>query len=501
MIDFLESVKAKLNAQANYQQAIDAGYKPLDKATFSRYNHFRPRGAKQLFCYLPFNSLTFSFGGKVHVCSYNRDVVLGNYPENSIKDIWEGAKAEKLRRHMRHNDLEYGCRHCKFFFEKDKFSNLRPLVFDKYYRHTNADFPRVFEFELDNKCNLECQMCNGEVSSSIRKNRDKLPPIRSPYDDKFVAQLAAYIPHLKEAKFYGGEPFMIPIYYKIWNLIEQLNPSLDLFVITNGTLWNNNIEHLVNHLNFDIAVSIDGTNKSILEKIRKNVEKEVLLENIKKFSAVCRKKKKYLSLSFTIQQDNWMELPKHIDLCNQMEAFAYISYLENPKHFSILEFPKIKIERIRKFLDDFTFPTTTPKEKHNVQCYQDFKKYLDAYLNNQAETRYNDYEFQPEWSAEQDREILLMDNQIKISKYAQKELFLQHCATYLELNQQSEKYSMIAEKLHLIMQPFNTDEQGKIFAVMLQGDISHTIASIEVENLDHLQNSVRDTLPYIVLEK
>ncbi len=145
------------------------GFQHIDRNKFKAYNQFRPDGAKKHFCYVPFNSLTFSFKGKVYSCTYNRDIVLGNYPENTIDEIWNGEEANKLREYMRNNDLSYGCQHCKYFFDKEKFSNLKPLVFDKYSDIDQVNFPRVLEFEMSNVCNFECQMCSGEVSSMIRK--------------------------------------------------------------------------------------------------------------------------------------------------------------------------------------------------------------------------------------------------------------------------------------------------------------------------------------------
>jgi MoaA/NifB/PqqE/SkfB family radical SAM enzyme len=91
-----------------------------------------------------------------------------------------------------------------------------------YFRNKltgHINYPRVMEFELSNECNLECVMCNGYFSSSIRKNREKLPASVSPYNDQFVDELDQFIPHLTDAKFLGGEPFMIDIYLKIWERI------------------------------------------------------------------------------------------------------------------------------------------------------------------------------------------------------------------------------------------------------------------------------------------
>lgn len=502
MFNLLEDLKTKVSTNKNHQKALDAGYKPLNKKQFVKYNKFRPDGAKPIFCYLPFNSLTFSFSGDVYVCSYNRDVVLGKYPANSIKEIWEGEKAEKLRRHMRNNDLEYGCRHCKFFFDKGKFTNLRPLVFDKYYKHTSGDHPRVFEFEIDNKCNLECQMCNGEVSSSIRKNRDKLPPIPSPYDDAFVEQLEEYIPTLKEAKFYGGEPFMIPLYYKIWEKIEKLNPNLELFVITNGTLWNKNIERLMNTLNFDVAISIDALDKGKLEKIRKNVNKEVLLENIHKFNEVCKRKNKYLSLSFTIQRENWDQLPAHIELCNEIDAFAYISYLENPKEYSIIELPKEEIIKIREWLDKFTFPTSSTKEKHNNRCFQDYKAYLDAYLKNSEEARYQDYQFVPEGVDERDKEIFEQENHIRVDPNANMETFIERCKKAINDNPHLKdvKLDELLQKFRHVVADFNEDDKKKIIAMTLKADIVNTIHMLNNSSVEELSNFAKEDLPKVVFD-
>jgi MoaA/NifB/PqqE/SkfB family radical SAM enzyme len=107
--------------------------------------------------------------------------------------------------------------------EQNITMSLQPILFTeklqsvKHKIFGGVVMPKVMEFELSNECNLECVMCNGSFSSSIRKNREKLPPIISPYNDDFVNELDAFIPHLTDAKFLGGEPFMIEIYLKIGN--------------------------------------------------------------------------------------------------------------------------------------------------------------------------------------------------------------------------------------------------------------------------------------------
>jgi MoaA/NifB/PqqE/SkfB family radical SAM enzyme len=425
--------------------------------------------------------MTFSFGGSVYVCGYNRDVLLGKYPNNSIDEIWNGEEAQKLRAHMSNNDLSYGCGHCRFFVDKEKFSNLRPLVFDKYYANTDALFPQVFEFELSNECNLECQMCHGEVSSMIRKNRDKLPSLPMAYDDSFVDQLEKYIPRLKEAKFYGGEPFLIPIYYKIWDRVKELNPALELFVITNGSHWNGKIEKLITELNFDVAISIDAFDKEKLERIRKNIVYEKLMENISRFSNICNKKGKHLSLSFTVQKDNWEQLPLVINLCNEVNAFIYVSYLERPVKFSIADMTMDELKHIRGYMEKVSLPRGSAKERHNHKCFEDFKNYLDRYISHPDEKKYRDYEYNSMG------QIIPDDGGSAVSaiKPGRQLREQQEMTEYIEQEyQKSDKWAKkldqraLLDKVNEALSEFSTDDQK-----VLRGFMIHTKFDVVIENL------------------
>lgn len=490
----LGAIKTNFQLDRKYSVAAAKGFHPIDRSLYRQFNRFRPMGPKPVFCYLPYNSLTFSFGGQVFVCSYNRDVQLGKYPDNSIDEIWNGAEAKKLREHMLYNDLDYGCRHCKYFFDKGKFTNLRPLAFDKYSDNMDAAYPQVFEFELSNECNLECQMCHGEVSSSIRKNREKLPPLPMHYDDAFVDQFVKYIPTLKEAKFYGGEPFLIPIYYKIWEKVRELNPKLEMFVITNGTHWNAKIEKLVNELNFDMAISIDAFEKEKVERIRKNVVYEKLMDNIKRFSEILTRKGKYLSLSFTVQKDNWEQFPLIIDLCNEVNAFIYVSYLERPVRFALADLPQDELRKIREYMDKYTFPKGNQREQHNDKCFEDFKHYLDAYVEHADVKKYADYGF--------NRDMLIS------AEAEQKEEFKEAIPVpfsvlgawiegqYSANKTFSEKLpkEIMFRQLNTLLSTFSEEDRNQLHAIIMQGAFEPFLNSVKTEAQEQLKQSGYDTL-------
>ncbi len=354
-------------------------YLPVNKDILRAYNQVRPGGAKDLICYVPFNSLTFSWLGKVYACTYNRNILVGEYPKNSISEIWFGEEIKTLRGYLENNDLNYGCQHCKYFFEKEKFSGLKPQSFDKYSDYKKRNYPRVMEFEISNSCNLECIMCNGNTSSSIRKNIDKLPPLSMPYNDEFVEQLKEFIPHLREAKFFGGEPFLIDQYYKIWDIMMEMNPWINIFIITNGTILNQKVKKLLQKGKFELAVSIDSIRKDRYEHIRKNAKFETVIENLHYLNEYSQSRGKTMSLSFTTQRDNWDEIPEVIEFCNKHKLVFFNSYLTAPFNLSLIFLPSEKLHEIHLTLSSFELPDTTELERHNKNCFLDYLKYLKHY--------------------------------------------------------------------------------------------------------------------------
>lgn len=357
----------------------ESPYSPVAKDIFKAYNKHRPGGAKDLICYVPFNSLTFSWLGKVYACTYNRNILVGEYPKDSLRDIWFGEPLKKLQGYIAHNDLNYGCQHCKYFVEKEKFTGLKPQSFDKYADYKEHRYPRVMEFEISNKCNLECIMCNGNTSSAIRQNKDKLPPLAMPYDDKFVEQMREFIPHLKEAKFFGGEPFLIHSYFQIWDVMMEMNPSINIFVITNGTVLTEKVKDLLSKGDFELAVSIDSIRKERYEFIRKNANFETTMENLDYFNEYTKSRGRTMSLSFTTQRENWDEMPEVIEFCNKKGMVFFNSFLTAPFDLSLIFLPSEKLKEVYAYLSKFELPESNELEKYNKSVFLDYLKYIRHY--------------------------------------------------------------------------------------------------------------------------
>ena len=189
---------------------------PLTQDLIEAYDESRINHPHESLCNAPFSNMYFGHDGNVTACCYNRTHELGTYPHQTVKEIWTSSKAEELRDLLSKNDLSSGCGSCEKLLLSKNFDAVIAKNYDLL--PYSANYPTKLEFELDNTCNLECTMCFGEFSSSIRKNRENKPPLLSAYNDAFVDQLEEFIPNLHSTRFFGGEPFLIDIYYNIWVL-------------------------------------------------------------------------------------------------------------------------------------------------------------------------------------------------------------------------------------------------------------------------------------------
>jgi len=371
----------------------------LSKETIQAYNSSRTYADKSIVCHAPYVNLNFEQTGDVRACCYNFKHVLGKWPQQSIREIWQGEKLKALRGYIREDNLGGGCIECGKMIEAGNHQGVRARYYDEFAANSLTDkvsnmarkvtggfvYPKVMEFELSNECNLECIMCNGSFSSSIRKNREKLPPIISPYNDKFVDELDEFIPHLTDAKFLGGEPFMIDIYLSIWERILKINPKIRMHITTNGTFLNNRIKNLLEGLNAGIIMSIDSVEKETYKRIRVNGNYDKVMENLEYFIDYTRRKKTFISMAACPMTNNWMELPQMLEFCLARNIALYFNVVFTPFELSLRDLPAKDLEEVIIFLENYSLPEITgnPQSPRNlsISAYRDFVLLLKGWLN------------------------------------------------------------------------------------------------------------------------
>lgn len=343
-------------------------------------NLFTRTTEKEKACYAPEQSLRFNHSGKVLACCYNRGNVLGRFPEQSIHEIWFGEKAQQLRKALAKDDYSLGCHSC----EKEIACGNRTLSGAAQYDYLAEqkpfrNYPTMLDLELGSTCNFECIMCSGEYSTSIRRNREKQKPYYSPYEEHtelFIEQLTPFIPHLKEMRFLGGEPFLMKVYYEIWEKVLEINPSIKLNVLTNASILNKRVKKLLEKGNFHISVSLDSLERENFEKIRKNGIYEEVMANTRYFQNLMKQQGTTMMFNVCAMQQNWEELPSYFAYCQAHNIQVVLHTVKFPSHCSLWNLPAEELEKIVSAYERVSLINETEVQQANRQTFEGLTKQI-----------------------------------------------------------------------------------------------------------------------------
>jgi MoaA/NifB/PqqE/SkfB family radical SAM enzyme len=323
----------------------------METAFRERYDKRRSFEGKSFrsLCYAPFSSLYFDIYGNARVCCHNWTHPAGNVLENTLDEIWSSARIKHLREDLKNYKYGHGCDFCYFQTADGNLENLAIDRFD-YYDITSPvpAWPQQMEFALSNTCNLECVMCTGMFSSTIRSRREKLEPIPRIYSDEILESFRKYLPHLKLAKFLGGEPFLITEYQRIWDMMIEDELHIPCHVTTNGTQFNRRIERILEQVPMGFAVSLDGVSRQTVESIRVNAKYDEVMQNARRFRAYSRFMGTSFTLTFCLMRPNWHEFGDYCMMADEWDCPVYVNTVTYPPQLGIYTQPP---EELRKVLD------------------------------------------------------------------------------------------------------------------------------------------------------
>lgn len=344
----------------------------------AEYNAARSCRDTSVLCHAPFSNIYFNQFGQGLACCFNTNHVLGTYPRETVSDMWYGQPANALREAIRHHDFSAGCQGCAHQLASRNFSGIM-RVFD-HLADASADGgeaaradvqpPRSLEFSLSNTCNLECVMCTGDFSSSIRKRREGRSRLDNPYDFRFLEQLEPFLPSLRMARFFGGEPFLTRMYYRIWDRLHQVNPDVDIRITTNGTALLDRARRLLEGLRCRITVSVDSLERETYELIRRNASYDVLRENLDYFATYCTERGFPLNLAVCPMQQNWRELPDMVAYCNDHGLDIGFNTVYYPPTCSLRMLPYDRLTEVLTHWQSRDWRTTDALQSGNVSRFE-----------------------------------------------------------------------------------------------------------------------------------
>ena len=258
-----------------------------------------PRHHKTITCYAAFNHMRIKRNGMMMPCCFSTSHQKWEKGKTSLKDYWFGGVNEEYQDDFLEGGLSRGCvKSCGSRINK----LLPPPIYDYDWnvgdeRLEHAmdpdSWPKVFEFEISNLCNMACVMCMGELSSKHMLGRDKdlKKYDQNTFDDdenleQLLIELEEFIPHLHTIRFTGGEPFAHKGFYRIAELVTKLNPNMVIDITTNGSIYNTKVDKFAKLLNMKLSMSLDTVIKDEYDKIRIGGVHSETLGNIQKFKNV-----------------------------------------------------------------------------------------------------------------------------------------------------------------------------------------------------------------------
>lgn len=331
-----------------------------------RYNRYR--NDKQHFCKAPYASLFLDYKGNVFPCFVNKHYSLGNYIHQSIQEIWKGQGVKDLRKSLNVYNFSLGCHLCKHKLLEHKFSQVYARRYD-YLTIEKADYPTSIELQLSNQCNLNCIMC------VVTKDAPSTVDI-----SKLREHLKSIIPYLKNASFSGGEPFFINEYFNIWEDFIEYNNNCKISVNTNATIVNDRIKTILENLDFNISVSIDGFSKKVFESIRLGSNRDVVFKNMHFFREYTQRKNTFFNVKVCALKQNIEEFPQLFDYFNKHDISIVLNEVVYPLNVALWNYPSSRIKEISTFLSKQTpFFGKTPSQINNEQVWKELLLLLNTY--------------------------------------------------------------------------------------------------------------------------
>jgi pyruvate-formate lyase-activating enzyme len=357
-------------------------------------------------CLSPITNLHFLQRGIVTDCCTNTSHVLGVYPRDSVAQIWNGEPVRRLREALTRNDLSLGCQKCEQQFSSEDFRGFHGQTSDLFVDYLERvapedpaipkrlrplellrpSSPRTLEFDIHNTCNLECVMCTGERSSRIRSRRMGEPPIPNPYDEAFLDQIEPFLPQVVQMRFAGGEPFLIKLYYDLWERIAERFPRMQIMIVSNGTIANDRVIRLLERLDVTLDVSIDSIHKSTYESIRVGASFDEVMDNCRRFQQILQAQGKKMNWRHCVMRQNWMEVPDILRHCNENDIRLGYNPLDFPVGLSVHTLPPKEIKLIVDYWRRAAVrPPETETQENNAEGFRALIQRTEAFTR--PETR------------------------------------------------------------------------------------------------------------------
>jgi MoaA/NifB/PqqE/SkfB family radical SAM enzyme len=325
-------------------------------------------------CPAIWDHLCINTNGKNRLCCNSHTRNNDNFLEN-FNEHWYDYR-NKLKKQILQNERPVECDNC---WKKEDLGikSLRQNFIEKYKQRNEwenfltrikqqSDFPIELDLKLGNYCNLSCRMCSSYSSSKYQTEFKKIYKEtgidygindyekhyvqQNWYDsDEFYNIFTKILDNgIKELKFTGGEPLIVPNVKKLLDycIKKKISKDIILLIITNVTRIDNDWIQIFNKFGHTgLILSIDGIDNTY-EYIRyptnwRDIYKNLqLLKKTKKENIAC-------DITFTLQIYNMLQTKKIVDLSRELGFGLNAIPLDTPEYLDVRNAPdQLKIDAL-----------------------------------------------------------------------------------------------------------------------------------------------------------
>ena len=271
------------------------------------------KGTVRFHCEKANHHLHLYTGGLAHLCCPGWVVEpIGNIFQSSLTEIWNGDKAEAVRKSIETGEFSY-CRSCPHMHPPN--GPVRTLADDE--RIPRKDRIGLLMVGYDFTCNLKCPSCRTSRS------------IQNVAGDQIVRKVSRRLVESENLQnvdvlglMGGGDPFASPICQELIGMIPwQSLPLLKIALFTNGLLFNetkwSELGEAAGRV-MEVRVSVDAASPETYHLNREG-NWQTLLTNLAFMSNLRRKNLIHsFVLNFTVQANNFKEMPAFVELAYLM---------------------------------------------------------------------------------------------------------------------------------------------------------------------------------------
>lgn len=279
---------------------------------------------------------------------------IGNIQRQSVEEIWNGEKAQKIRLSILDGSFDY-CNRARCSFLQSisgpvqRIGDVSDNLMQEFIRDGRTVLPygpQEINCSYDNSCNLSCPSCRTKVLIETTHKQEILAIHKKLESEVLQGARLLYISG-------SGDPFGSPFYRELLRTMRtETMPYLEnIHIHTNAQLWTqklwNTIPKRTRNFVKTTEISIDAASSDTYAINRRGGKFEKLLENLEFVSRLRRHGSlRSVTISMVVQQNNFREMPDFVRLGNRFRFdTVYFSQLVNWGTFSDEEFISRAVHR------------------------------------------------------------------------------------------------------------------------------------------------------------